>query len=219
MVLDGLVHLSKSVKCEASILETEPLCVSAAPGGGGHGHIGPPGPSWDLSHGHRGGNPSGVTRRGLAAPPAHTPPRWPHYVTPRALHYRCSSLTAAPPAVSRLRRFPAPILPAVCQWEEMLSTAFSLAIVGYVINLAMGRTLAAKHGYDVDANQVEEEPRSDTFRDLRVVSGSVFTFIYIYIYIQGIYQTLLSKATYKEYICCSITVVHTDKNRAGFKHS
>ncbi|KAK0139387.1 Solute carrier family 26 member 9 [Merluccius polli] len=49
--------------------------------------------------------------------------------------------------------FPAPILPAVCEWEDMLSTAFSLAVVGYVINLAMGRTLAAKHGYDVDPNQ------------------------------------------------------------------
>jgi hypothetical protein len=40
-------------------------------------------------------------------------------------------------------RFPAPILPTVIQWDDMLSTAFSLAIVGYVINLAMGRTLAA----------------------------------------------------------------------------
>ncbi|XP_031701762.1 solute carrier family 26 member 9 [Anarrhichthys ocellatus] len=49
--------------------------------------------------------------------------------------------------------FPAPSLPTVSQWEDMLSTAFSLAIVGYVINLAMGRTLAAKHGYDVDPNQ------------------------------------------------------------------
>ncbi|XP_010781436.1 solute carrier family 26 member 9-like, partial [Notothenia coriiceps] len=49
--------------------------------------------------------------------------------------------------------FPAPILPKVSQWEEMLGTAFSLAVVGYVINLAMGRTLAAKHGYDVDPNQ------------------------------------------------------------------
>ncbi|XP_032376172.1 solute carrier family 26 member 9 [Etheostoma spectabile] len=49
--------------------------------------------------------------------------------------------------------FPAPILPTVNQWEDMFSTAFSLAIVGYVINLAMGRTLAAKHGYDVDPNQ------------------------------------------------------------------
>ncbi|XP_023690663.1 solute carrier family 26 member 9 isoform X2 [Paramormyrops kingsleyae] len=49
--------------------------------------------------------------------------------------------------------FPTPILPKVSEWEVMLSTAFSLAIVGYVINLAMGRTLAAKHGYDVDPNQ------------------------------------------------------------------
>lgn len=36
----------------------------------------------------------------------------------------------------------------------MIGTAFSLAIVSYVINLAMGRTLANKHGYDVDPNQV-----------------------------------------------------------------
>ncbi|XP_063064615.1 solute carrier family 26 member 9-like isoform X1 [Engraulis encrasicolus] len=49
--------------------------------------------------------------------------------------------------------FPDPILPDVREWDEMLTTAFSLAIVGYVINLAMGRTLAAKHGYDVDPNQ------------------------------------------------------------------
>ncbi|XP_056589524.1 solute carrier family 26 member 9-like [Triplophysa dalaica] len=49
--------------------------------------------------------------------------------------------------------FPAPILPTVSQWEGMMSSAFSLAIVGYVINLAMGRTLAAKHGYDINPNQ------------------------------------------------------------------
>ncbi|XP_041656327.1 solute carrier family 26 member 9-like [Cheilinus undulatus] len=49
--------------------------------------------------------------------------------------------------------FPTPIVPAVSQWEDMLSTAISLAIVGYIINLAVARTLAAKHGYDVDANQ------------------------------------------------------------------
>lgn len=42
----------------------------------------------------------------------------------------------------------------VSQWKDMVGTAFSLAIVGYVINLAMGRTLANKHGYDVDSNQV-----------------------------------------------------------------
>uniref|UniRef100_UPI0037E82E90 solute carrier family 26 member 9-like n=1 Tax=Semicossyphus pulcher TaxID=241346 RepID=UPI0037E82E90 len=49
--------------------------------------------------------------------------------------------------------FPTPVLPTVSQWEDMLGTAFSLAIVGYVIHLAVARTLAAKHGYDVDTNQ------------------------------------------------------------------
>lgn len=49
--------------------------------------------------------------------------------------------------------FPTPVAPMVSQWKDMVGTAFSLAIVGYVINLAMGRTLASKHGYDVDSNQ------------------------------------------------------------------
>lgn len=53
-----------------------------------------------------------------------------------------------------LGRFPSPVVPVVSQWKDMVGTAFSLAIVGYVINLAMGRTLANKHGYDVDSNQV-----------------------------------------------------------------
>lgn len=53
-----------------------------------------------------------------------------------------------------LGRFPTPVSPVVSQWKDMMGTAFSLAIVGYVINLAVGRTLASKHGYDVDSNQV-----------------------------------------------------------------
>ncbi|NWV36274.1 S26A9 protein, partial [Grantiella picta] len=62
--------------------------------------------------------------------------------------------------------FPEPTLPLVSKWKDMVGTAFSLAIVGYVINLAMGRTLAAKHGYDVDPNQVWlglEQPRTAPF--------------------------------------------------------
>ncbi|XP_069094674.1 solute carrier family 26 member 9 [Pleurodeles waltl] len=49
--------------------------------------------------------------------------------------------------------FPTPVIPEVSKWGHMAGTAFSLAVVGYVINLAMGRTLGAKHGYDVDPNQ------------------------------------------------------------------
>lgn len=53
-------------------------------------------------------------------------------------------------------RFPAPVQPTVSLWADMINAALSLAIVGYVINLAIGRTLAAKHGFDVDPNQVEK---------------------------------------------------------------
>lgn len=44
----------------------------------------------------------------------------------------------------------------------MVGTAFSLAIMGYVINLAVGRTLSSKHGYDVDSNQVGTATPSKT---------------------------------------------------------
>ncbi|XP_006137279.2 solute carrier family 26 member 9 [Pelodiscus sinensis] len=58
------------------------------------------------------------------------------------------------PIVGKIKMgFPDPTLPLVSKWKDMIGTAFSLAIVGYVINLAMGRTLGTKHGYDVDPNQ------------------------------------------------------------------
>ncbi|XP_026511033.1 solute carrier family 26 member 9-like [Terrapene carolina triunguis] len=58
------------------------------------------------------------------------------------------------PVVGKIKMgFPVPTLPLVSKWKDMVGTAFSLAIVGYVINLAMGRTLGTKHGYDVDPNQ------------------------------------------------------------------
>ncbi|XP_078402454.1 solute carrier family 26 member 9-like isoform X2 [Cetorhinus maximus] len=48
---------------------------------------------------------------------------------------------------------PPPDAPRVNLWGEMIGPAISLAIVGYVINLAVGRTISARHGYDVNANQ------------------------------------------------------------------
>uniref|UniRef100_A0A8C8SDQ4 Solute carrier family 26 member 9 n=1 Tax=Pelusios castaneus TaxID=367368 RepID=A0A8C8SDQ4_9SAUR len=58
------------------------------------------------------------------------------------------------PIVGKIKMgFPVPTLPLVSKWKDMIGPAFSLAIVGYVINLAMGRTLGTKHGYDVDPNQ------------------------------------------------------------------
>lgn len=67
--------------------------------------------------------------------------------------------------------FPTPVLPVVSQWKDMMGTAFSLAIVGYVINLAMGRTLASKHGYDVDSNQVGLATASEAKQEGQVPQG------------------------------------------------
>lgn len=79
---------------------------------------------------------------------------FPNTQTPHPLlHPPDTSVTTASCPFS-VCRFPAPTLPLVNKWKDMIGTAFSLAIVSYVINLAMGRTLAAKHGYDVDPNQV-----------------------------------------------------------------
>ncbi|XP_078277162.1 solute carrier family 26 member 9-like [Rhinoraja longicauda] len=48
---------------------------------------------------------------------------------------------------------PAPQAPDIGLWSDMIGPAISLAIVGYVINLAVGRTIATRHGYDVNASQ------------------------------------------------------------------
>ncbi|XP_072419860.1 solute carrier family 26 member 9-like [Chiloscyllium punctatum] len=48
---------------------------------------------------------------------------------------------------------PPPEAPLVNLWGDMVGPAFSLAIVGYVINLAVGRTISSRHTYTVSANQ------------------------------------------------------------------
>ncbi|NXW35914.1 S26A9 protein, partial [Phaetusa simplex] len=91
--------------------------------------------------------------------------------------------------------FPAPTLPLVNKWKDMIGTAFSLAIVGYVINLAMGRTLAAKHGYDVDPNQ--EDPDvcgSDFFLFLQVAAFFVALVVMVTMLALGIYLEPLPKS-------------------------
>ncbi|NWY03275.1 S26A9 protein, partial [Nothoprocta ornata] len=101
--------------------------------------------------------------------------------------------------------FPAPTLPLVGKWKDMIGTAFSLAIVGYVINLAMGRTLAAKHGYDVDPNQVtrgrtrhETPPLLPSVRDrpvsMKVASFFVALVVMVTMLALGIYLEPLPKS-------------------------
>nr|XP_043894717.1 solute carrier family 26 member 6-like [Solea senegalensis] len=47
----------------------------------------------------------------------------------------------------------APQVPQASWFLEVISEAVALAIVGYAINISLGKTFALKHGYKVDSNQ------------------------------------------------------------------
>ncbi|KAM3871740.1 solute carrier family 26 member 6 [Diretmus argenteus] len=47
----------------------------------------------------------------------------------------------------------APRVPNVNLFSEVIGDAFAVAIVGYAINISLGKTFALKHGYKVDSNQ------------------------------------------------------------------
>uniref|UniRef100_UPI0037E7206B solute carrier family 26 member 6 n=1 Tax=Semicossyphus pulcher TaxID=241346 RepID=UPI0037E7206B len=47
----------------------------------------------------------------------------------------------------------APRAPDATLFSEVVGDAFAVAIVGYAINISLGKTFALKHGYKVDSNQ------------------------------------------------------------------
>lgn len=47
----------------------------------------------------------------------------------------------------------APRAPDVGLFSQVIGDAFAVAIVGYAINISLGKTFALKHGYKVDSNQ------------------------------------------------------------------
>ncbi|KAL3064364.1 hypothetical protein OYC64_000609 [Pagothenia borchgrevinki] len=47
----------------------------------------------------------------------------------------------------------APRAPDVTLFSDVIGDAFAIAIVGYAINISLGKTFALKHGYKVDSNQ------------------------------------------------------------------
>ncbi|XP_029292365.1 solute carrier family 26 member 6 isoform X2 [Cottoperca gobio] len=47
----------------------------------------------------------------------------------------------------------APRAPDATLFSELIGDAFAVAIVGYAINISLGKTFALKHGYKVDSNQ------------------------------------------------------------------
>ncbi|XP_061113282.1 solute carrier family 26 member 6-like isoform X1 [Conger conger] len=46
-----------------------------------------------------------------------------------------------------------PKTPDISIFTEVIGDAFAMAIVGYAINISLGKTFALKHGYKVDSNQ------------------------------------------------------------------
>uniref|UniRef100_A0A4W6F3K1 Solute carrier family 26 member 6 n=1 Tax=Lates calcarifer TaxID=8187 RepID=A0A4W6F3K1_LATCA len=48
---------------------------------------------------------------------------------------------------------PAPRAPDATLFSQVIGDAFAVAIVGYAINISLGKTFALKHGYKVDSNQ------------------------------------------------------------------
>lgn len=50
----------------------------------------------------------------------------------------------------------APEAPDVSLFPQIIGDTFALAIVGYAINISLGKTFGLKHGYKVDSNQVSE---------------------------------------------------------------
>lgn len=50
--------------------------------------------------------------------------------------------------------FPSPSLPAVHLMPQYFSSAFSIAIVAFVVSIAMSKLFAKKHAYEIDSNQV-----------------------------------------------------------------
>ncbi|KAI4896519.1 hypothetical protein NFI96_029535 [Prochilodus magdalenae] len=46
-----------------------------------------------------------------------------------------------------------PSVPDVSFFSEMIGEAFAIAVVGFAINISLGKTFAIKHGYKVDSNQ------------------------------------------------------------------
>ncbi|XP_051518770.1 solute carrier family 26 member 6 [Myxocyprinus asiaticus] len=46
-----------------------------------------------------------------------------------------------------------PQVPEVCYFSSVVGDAFAVAVVGYAINISLGKTFALKYGYKVDSNQ------------------------------------------------------------------
>ena len=50
-------------------------------------------------------------------------------------------------------RLPFPSFPPIILWRSLITDAILIAILSYVVTMSLGRIFAAKHNYEIDANQ------------------------------------------------------------------
>lgn len=53
-------------------------------------------------------------------------------------------------------RLKAPSAPDTTFFSSVIGDAFAVAIVGFAINISLGKTFGLKYGYKVDSNQVRK---------------------------------------------------------------
>lgn len=51
-------------------------------------------------------------------------------------------------------RFPEPTVPPMQGVQQLLPSAFTIAVVGFAVAVSMAKIFAKKHNYEVDSNQV-----------------------------------------------------------------
>ena len=74
----------------------------------------------------------------------------------RAYHLQNSlnNIVDAVKIIKLFSRLPEPTFPKVTYWPDVISDAFSIAIVSFAITVSIGKLFAKKHGYKISANQV-----------------------------------------------------------------
>ena len=73
-----------------------------------------------------------------------------------------------------MNRLPSPVIPPISLWTVMFQDAVQIAIVSYVLNLSIARIIAARHDYQIDANQVWNPFQNSSLTNLSVRSNLIW---------------------------------------------
>ena len=71
-----------------------------------------------------------------------------------------------------ITRFQAPTVPSIGPWRLFIQDAIQIAVMSYVLDLSLGRLIASRNGYNIDANQVCERFLSINYLKLTVPTSA-----------------------------------------------